>query len=198
MISDDHGSEELLLGMGALLASALLLLVVFSLFRTTLPADRSVALQLSASDVSGDIATVASSSVPFSHIEQYRYNGISISISSDYVCANASSGDCFAKPLPVRVTPGRYCSDNISWNDPTEFRVFLNMTYGDDGSEQSPIDSANASGLNGLLARSRLSMVATPLVIDPTLSLIIEKQFIYFQNNSSSAKECIPCVFVYQ
>lgn len=198
MIRDDQGSEELLLGMGVLLASAILLLVVFSLFRSTLPADRSVALQLCASDVSGDIATVASSSVPFSHVEQYLYNDIRISVSSDFVSANDSSGECFAKPLPVRVTPGRYASDNISWTDPSEFRAFLNMTYGADGSERSPIDSVNASGINNVLVRSRLSMVATPLVVDPTRPLIIDKQFIYLQNNSSPAKEGIPCVFVYQ
>jgi hypothetical protein len=125
MIKDDSGSEELILGMGALIAVAVLLIVVFSLFRATLPADRSVALQSAASEISGDIATVASASVPYSHAEQYSYSGTCLTVSSDYVTALDSSGDSFARPLPVRVNPGCYSGNGVSWNSTAEFRAYL-------------------------------------------------------------------------
>ena len=99
MIKDDSGSEELILGIGALIAVAVLLIVAFSLFRATLPADRSVALQSAASEISGDIATVASASVPYSHAEQYSYSGTCLTVSSDYVTALDSSGDSFASSV---------------------------------------------------------------------------------------------------
>lgn len=198
MIRDDSGSEELLLGMGAILASAVLLLVVFSLFRSTLPADRSVALQSSASVVSGDIASVASSSIPFSHCEHYQFNGITVSVSSDYVTAQDTSGRCFAKPLPVRACPGCYSCGSVSWDNTAGFRSFVNATFGAEGSEQHPVDAADASDFCDLLSAACQYLVVSPLVVDPSKPLYIEKQLFYFENRSSRSTECIPCVFVYQ
>lgn len=198
MIKDDTGSEELILGMGALVAVAVLLLVAFSLFRASLPADRSVALQSSASEVSGDIATVASASVPYSHAEQYSFSGTCLTVSSDYVIALDSSGGSFARPLPVRVNPGCYSGSGVTWNSTAEFRDYLNATFGADGSEASPVNSSDASCIAGILASARLDMAATPLAVDPCRPLIIEKQLIYVRNSTRGEMECIPCVFVYQ
>lgn len=192
------GSEDLIFGLGALIATAVLLLLVFSLFRATLPADRSVALQSAASEVAGDVATVATVSVPYSHTDQYTYPGICLYVSSDYVTALDSSGDCFARPLAVRVHPGRYSGHGVSWNDTAEFRACLNASFGADGSETSPINSCNASSITSLLASVRVDMAATPLTVDPSRPLVIEKQLIYVRNSSYRETECIPCVFVYQ
>lgn len=198
MIKDECGSEELLMGLGAVLASAILLLIVFSLFRSTLPADRSVVLQSCASEISGDIVTVATASVPYSREGQYSIDGINISISSDFVTAEDRSGALFAKPLPVRVNPGRYSCGSVSWNGTTEFRRFLNITFGADGTEQSPVDAHNVTGITDMLAAARLDMAGNPVRVDPARPLVVEKLLIYVRANSSMATECIPCVFVYQ
>ncbi|CAJ35788.1 hypothetical protein [Methanocella arvoryzae] len=195
---DELGAEELLMGLGALLASAVLLLIVFSLFRTTLPADRSVVLQYCASEVSGDIATVATSSVPYIHARQYRYDGINISISTDYVIAEDRSGGTFARPLPVRVCPGRYSCGSISWNGTGGFRECLNLTCGAYGTEQSPVNACNASTITDLLTAACTDMAVNPVPVDPARPLIVEKELIYVRANSSPGTECIPCVFVYQ
>ncbi|WP_424357854.1 hypothetical protein [Methanocella sp. MCL-LM] len=198
MIKDDHGSEELILGLGALLASAILLLIVLSLFRSTLPADRSVALQYCVSEVSGDIVTVATSSVPYERATQYRYGGINLSISSDFVTAEDQSGESFAKPLPVRVCPGRYSCGTISWNNPAAFREQLNTSCGAYGTEQSPVNACNAGSVTDLLAVARRDMAGNPVQVDPARPLVVEKLLIHIRANSSPATECIPCVFVYQ
>ena len=198
MIRDDQGSEELIMGLGALLASAILLLIVFSLFKATLPADRSVALQYCASEVGGDIVTVATSSVPYERAMQYCYDGINLSISSDYVTAEDQSGGSFVKPLPVRVCPGRYSCGTISWNGSADFREQLNVTCGAYGTEQSPVNACNAGSVTDLLAAARRDMAMNPVQVDPALPLVVEKQLIHIRANSGPATECIPCVFVYQ
>lgn len=198
MIKDDRGSEELILGLGAMLASAILLLIVFSLFRSTLPADRSVALQYCVSEVSGDIVTISTSSVPYGRAIQYCYGGINLSISSDFVTAEDQSGASFAKPLPVRVFPGRYSCGTISWNDPAEFREQLNITCGAYGTEQSPVNACNAGSVTALLASARRDMAGNPVRVDPVRPMVVEKLLIHIRVNSSPATECIPCVFVYQ
>lgn len=198
MTRGEVGSEDLLLGLGLLLASAVLLLVAFSLFRSTLPADRGVLLQSCMAEVSGDISTVASSSIPYKHSETYDLSGISLSISSDYVTATDPSGSSFARPLPVRVSPGRYSCGSLFWNDTSDFKAFNTRAFGAEGTQERPIDSSDQSDFNSIQAASRQYLAANPLTINSTEPVVIEKQFVYFRNVSTGVLEVVPCVFVYQ
>ena len=68
--------ESLLSGAGITIAAAVLIIVVFTLFRSTGQANEAISLQSVASEVCGDIGTAAVSSVAYGHCRTYPAEGI--------------------------------------------------------------------------------------------------------------------------
>lgn len=196
---DDSGFESLLPSIGITLASAIVLLLAFSIFRTTFDPDRQIALQSAASSIAGDIGTVSSSTIPLRVEKSYDFSGINASISGDYVITSDLSGSEFARPIPVAVCPGRYSDGtNLSWNNTNSIRSLITGICGKDGSKDQPADESNATMLHTVLMQSRIQMALQPLEIDTSKPLIIEKMFVYYTNSTLNSTECDPYVLVYQ
>jgi hypothetical protein len=199
MRGESGSLEGLLAGAGVTVAAAVLMVVVLTIFHSTGPANSAIMLQNVASDVCGDIGTAAISSLPYAHIDIYTSEGITVRITSDYVLAGDASGHEFARPLPVRVFPGSYGSqDMIFWNDTGELREYLNRTVGSTGTEEQPFNSTGGSQAVALMEKARRDLAINPLYINTARPLTVEKLFLYTGNDSSHAKESEPYVFVYQ
>jgi hypothetical protein len=180
-------------------AAAMLMLVVLTLYSSTGPANSLIALQNVASEVCGDIGTVALASFPYSLNITCPEEGITVRVTSDYVLADDAAGQEFARPLPVRVFPGSCGSkDVIFWNDTGELREYLNRTCGSTGTKVRPFNRTEGNQAATLIENAGLTMASNPLCINAARPLTIEKLFLYTRNDSSHEMESDAYVFVYQ
>lgn len=200
MLRDSSGLDHgVLTGLGVTIASAIVLLVVFSIFRSTAPADVSIYMESAACTVSGDINTVASSAIQYSHEDAYMFDGLNISVSSEYVMVSGPGRDTFTRPLSTRIYPGRYLENGSTlWNNTMEMREYLNATFGAPGTRGHPISASRADELKVLLDRACRSMASSPIKIKQGATAVIEKTFIYTYDNASCIPGGEPFVFVYQ
>jgi hypothetical protein len=199
-MTDDSGTlESLLSGAGLAVAAGVILLAIFVLYRSTSPANAAIALQTAAAGVSGDIGTVAASAVSCASDGICSPPGITIRITSDYVVACSPPDREFARPLAVRVYPGCYAGrDGDGWNDTAGLRRYFNATFGQPGTKESPLDLAGGSQASALLERASQEMDSSPVLVDLSGHLTIEKLFLYIHNASSGMTESEPYVFVYR
>lgn len=197
---DGHASmESLLSGAGVALAAAAVMIIVFMLFRSTGQANETISLQSVASEICGDIGTVAVSSVAYGHCETYPVKGITVKITSDYVIASGENCREFARALPVRVYPGSYNSGGqIVWSDTAGLREYANRTFGSPGTAESPLNQTAGIEVRAFLEKARRDMAGRPLDMSAQEPLNIEKLFLFTYNNTSHATESDPYVFVFQ
>jgi len=199
MMDGNASMESLLSGAGVALAAAALMIVVFTLFRSTGQANEVISLQSVASEICGDIGTAAVSSVAYGHSETYPAEGITIRITSDYVIASDENGREFARALPVRVYPGSYNGgEQIFWSDTAGMRGYINRTFGSPGTAESPLNRTAGIEVTALMEKARLDMAGHPLGMSALEPLNIEKLFLYTYNNTSHVTESEPYVFVFQ
>ncbi len=199
MTGDSGTMESVISGAGITLAAALIMLAVIALYRSTGPADAAIALQSAAAEISGDIGTIATSSVPYTRSDTCTWQGINVRITSDYVIVDSLPDIEFARPLAVRVYPGNYQGpDGTCWNSTAGMREYLNATLGRPGTRESPLSVANGSKASALLEKVSREMVSHPVFLDPALPLTIEKLFVFVHNASSGITESEPYVFIYQ
>lgn len=199
MTDGNASMESLLSGASVAIAAAVLMIIVFALFRSTGHANEAISLQSVASEVCGDIGSVAVSSVAFSHNATYPAEKFTIKITSDYVIAIDEAGKEFARPLPVRVYPGSYsCGGQFFWCDTAGVHEYLNGTFGSPGTEESPLDLTAGVEVTALMENACLDMASHPLVMSASEPLTIEKLFLYAYNNTSQTTESEQYVFVFQ
>jgi hypothetical protein len=199
-MTDDSGTlESLLSGAGLAVAAGMILLVIFIMYRSTGPANAAIALQTATAEVCGDIGTVAVSAMPCARDGICSPPGITIRITSDYVVAGSPRGGEFTRPLAMRVYPGSYAGqDGEGWNDTAGMRRYLNTTFGWPGTKESPLDVASGSQTSALLDRASRDMDSSPVLLDQSGQLMIEKLFLYIYNDTSGMAESEPYVFVYR
>jgi hypothetical protein len=197
MTAENGSLEGLLAGVGIAVAAAMLMLVILMLFRSTGPANSAIALQNVAAEVCGDLGTAAISSIPYCHSETCPEEGINITVTSDYVVASDTAGHEFARPLPVRVFPGTYGSQDMTfWNDTGELGEYLNRTIGSPGTRERPFNRTGGRLAAALLEKAGRALASHPLCISDARPLTIEKLFLYTRNDSSPVMESDPYVFV--
>lgn len=194
---DDRGVDEgLITGVGLMAASAAMLLFAFSIFSSLTPPNKAIALESAASEVCGDIETVASMAIPYAAEKRYSF-GFDVSISADYVVATASNAT-FARPLAVRILPGKYAENGtLEWDGMSSMRECLNATFNATGTREHPIDDGRSDELYGLMERASRSTLIHPIEVEGGRAVIIEKAFLYTYNSSSHKLEARPYVFVY-
>lgn len=199
-MTDDSGTlESLLSGVGLTVVAGIILLVIFSLYRSTGPASAVIALQTAAAEVCGDIGTVAASVVPCTTDGIYSPGGSMIRITSDYIVAGSPPDREFARPLAVRVYPGSYAGrGGDGWNDTADLRRYFNATFGRPGTKESPLDVASGGLALALLDRASRDLNSAPVLLDRSGQLTIEKWFLYIHNVTSGMTESEPYVFVYR
>jgi hypothetical protein len=199
MTGDSGSIESVIAGAGITLAAALIMLVVIALYRSSASADAAIALQSVAAEVCGDIGTIAASSVPYARSDTCVWQDISVRITSDYVIAGSLPDIEFARPLAVRVYPGNYQGpDGACWNGTGGLREYFNATLGRPGTKESPLSVANGSMASALLEKASRDMDISPVFLDLSRPLTIEKLFLFVYNASSGTTESEPYVFVYQ
>jgi hypothetical protein len=199
MMEDKGTMEGVLTGTGITVAAALILLVAIALYRSTVPADAAIELQTATADICGDIGTVAISALPYTRCETGDRQDVNIRISSDHLVAGSSTGMEFARPLAVRVYPGNYQGrEGTCWNSTAGLREYFNETFGQPGTRELPLSTANGSLARAQLEKAGLEMNLYPLCRDPSVPLVIEKTLVYVHNASSGVTECEPYVFIYQ
>jgi len=195
---DERGVEQgLLTSVGLILASAAVLFFVFSSFSSLRPSNTAIALESAASEVCGDVETVASMAIPYAAERHYSY-GFDVSICADYVAAS-STNITFVRPLAVRIVPGMYSwNGSLAWNNTNEMREYLNSSFNATGTPERPIDDDRAAELYGLMDRASRSTLLNPIKLEAGRPLVIEKAFLYTYNGSSHILEAKSYVFVYQ
>ena len=196
---DDRGFDYgILTGVGLVIASAVVLLFIFSLLRASAPADTAVALEAAASEVGGDVETVASMEIPYKAGHYYGFDGVNVSIGADRVTASAG-GETFSRPLVARVVPGEYEEDDRPlWNGTPGMREYLNASFNATGTRERPIDDGRSQELLSLMDRASRSALLHPVEVRPGKPLVIEKTFIYTYNGSTRVTEAKPYVLVYR
>lgn len=195
---DDLGTDYgALTGIGLIIASAVVLLFIFSLLKSSGPANTAIALETAASEVCGDIETVATIAIPYRAEHYYGFDGINISISADYVTAS-SINNKFARPLASRIVPGKYEEDGfLIWNGTAGMREYLNASFNATGTTERPIDDNRSWELRRLMDGASRSTLLYPVEAPTRRPLIIEKTFVYTYNDSTHAVEARPYVLVY-
>jgi hypothetical protein len=189
----DYGA---ITGIGLMIASAVVLLCVFSLFNSARPANTAIALESAASGVCGDIQTVAAMAIPYKAERYYGFDGMDVSISTDHVTASAGN-ITYARPLPCRIVPGKYLHNGtVIWNDTADMREYLNSSFNATGTRESPVD--NGPELRRLFESAGRSTLLLPVQVASGRPLFIEKTFVYTLNGSSGSREVEPYVLVYQ
>jgi hypothetical protein len=191
----DYGA---LTGVGLVIASAVVLLFIFSLLRSSAPANTAIALEAAASEVCGDVETVASMAIPYRAERYYGFDGINVSVSADRVTASAGS-DVFSRPLVSQVVPGEYEEDGfILWNGTAGMRERLNASFNATGTKERPIDDNRSGELRRLMEGASRSTLLRPIEVRAGKPLTIEKTFVYTYNGSTHAMEARPYVLVYR
>ncbi len=196
---DDRGVDYgVLAGVGLVIASAMALLFIFSLLRAAAPADTAVALEAAASEVAGDVETVAAMEIPYKAGRYYGFDGINVSVSADRVTA-AAGDDVFSRPLATRIVPGIYSEDGLLlWNGTEGMRQYLNASFNAPGTKERPIDGNRSTELGRLMDGARRSTLLCPIVVRPGSPLVIEKTFVYTYNGPARVTEAKPLVLVYR
>ena len=181
---DEKGFDYgILTSVGLTIASAVVLLFIFALFKASAPANTTIALQAAAGEVSGDIETVSSMAVPYSAERYYSFDGINVTVSSDRVTASEDD-ETFSKPLTTRILPGTYSENGTPlWNGSAGVRECLNHSFHAMGTRDDPVDINASVSLNALMKRAAMSTFLAPVKIVPEKPLLIEKMFIYTCNN---------------
>lgn len=199
MLKDDSGLDHgVLTGAGVAIASAVMLLIAFSVFRATIPADSTISLCSAVEEINGDIGMVASMALPYACERTYGLNGIDVSITPEYISASDGSSVRFARPLVIRVYPGRYGENgSVVWNNTTDMRRYLNDTLGAPGTEDRPIDERGPGQLTEIMEKAGRSMIYDPLTVKENRPLIIEKAVIYSLDSRGKARGA-SYVFVHQ
>lgn len=194
---DERGMDYgVLTSIGLVIASAVILLLVFSMYRSTAPSNEVIALESAASEVGGDIDTVAAMGIPYASEKSYGFNGINVSISADHVTATAGCRT-FARPLASRICPGRFKeNDTLLWNDIAGLRELLNASFNATGTREDPIGDNRSSELRSLMERASRSTLMSPIPVPLDKPVIFEKAFIYTYDNASKRLEVEPFVFV--
>lgn len=193
---DDRGVDYgALTGIGLAIASAVVLLFILSMLKSSASADTVIALESAASEVCGDIETVGSMAVPYRVERSYMLDGAEVRISSGYV--NASSGrDTFSRPFACRIVPGKYSENGtLLWNGTAGMREYLNSTLNATGTREHPVDGDHARALVMLMDRASASTFAIPVEVPHGRPLVIEKTLIYTANGT--IREAEPYVLVY-
>lgn len=197
MLEEGGFDYGILTGVGLIIASAIVLMFVFTLYRSTAPANTAIALEAASGEVSGDVETVSSMAVPYSEERYYSFDGINVSVSADHVEASAG-GETFSRPLTARILPGRYVDNgSLLWDGTSGVREYLNASFAAMGTRDDPIPDNMSGGLGLLLEKARRSTLLVPVEVPPKGPLLIEKMFIYTMNNTSHTMEAEPYVFVY-
>jgi hypothetical protein len=196
MILDERGFDYgVLTGIGLMIASAVVLLFIFSIFKSTGPADTAIALETAAEEVCGDIGTVASMAIPYKAEHYYGFDGIDISIGADYVTAS-NDNDTFARPLISRIVPGAYAENgSMLWNGTAEMREYLNASFNATGTRERPVDNSSSEALRRLMDRASRSTLLCPVEVESKRPLLIEKIFIYTINGSTTEAEAYVLVY---
>lgn len=191
---DDGGFDYgILTDVGLLIAAAMLLLMVISIFRATAPANTVIALESAAGQVNGDIDTVEAMTIPYVHESTYDASGIDLLVSQDRVIAR-SGCSTYTRPMISRVYPGLYReNDTVLWDGTAKFREYLNMSFNATGTRDDPIQANRSAELKTLMGRAGRSMLEMPVTITPRKPLVIEKLFIY----TCGVPGGEPYVFVY-
>ncbi len=194
---DELGTDYgVLTGAGLAIASAIVLLFIFSLLRSAGPANTTVALEAAASEVCGDVETVASMAIPYKAERYYRFDGMNVSVSADYVTASAG-GETFSRPLAVRVVPWEYEEDGVVlWNGPEGMRERFNASFNATGTKERPIDDGMSEELSRLMKGAIRSTLLSPVKVRAG-KLVIEKTYVYTYNCSTRAIGAAPYVLVY-
>jgi hypothetical protein len=194
---DDRGIDEgFLAGIGLMAASAAVLLFAFSIVSYLMPSNTAIALESAASEVCGDVETVATMAIPYAAEKRYSFD-FDVSVSTDYVVATGSNAT-FARPLAVRIVPGKYSENGtLAWNGTSAMRQYLNATFNATGTREHPIDDSRADELYGLMERASSSTLSNPVKLEGDRAVVIEKAFLYTYNGSSHTLEARPYVFVY-
>ncbi len=202
MIWDDRGWDSSILSeIGMTIATGALLIIVLGFMYNTLGSNAIVALQAATSRISGDIYTVSSYPVPFARSETYGMGGVNISIASDHIIASDSKGGQFIKPITTRVYPGNYSANNTTsplWNNTREFREYLNLTFGNPGTKEKPIDENFSTDVSDLMYNVSLRTLIDPIRVNQSRPLIVEKLYVYTMNNTTFVRGSESYVFVYQ
>ena len=195
---DEEGFDYgILTGVGLMIAAALVLLMAFSIFKATAPANTAIALESAAGQVNGDIGTVAAMAIPYVHESTYDANGIDLLVGQDQVIAR-SGCSTYSRPMVSRVYPGLYAeNDTILWSDTAGFREYLNLSFNATGTRNDPIPANRSSELKALMGRAGRSLLEKPVAITPKKPLVIEKLFIYTVDEGG-VPGGEPYVFVYQ
>ena len=191
---DDGGFDYgILTDVGLLIAAAMLLLMVISIFRATAPANTVIALESAAGQVNGDIDTVEAMTIPYVHESTYDASGIDLLVSQDRVIAR-SGCSTYTRPMISRVYPGLYReNDTVLWDGTAKFREYLNLSFNATGTRDDPIQANRSAELKALMGRAGRSMLEMPVTITPRKPLVIEKLFIY----TCGVPGGEPYVFVY-
>lgn len=193
---DEKGMDYgIITGIGLAIASAMVLLFIFSMLKSSETADRTIALESGASEICGDIETVGSMAVPYTAEHYYDIDGIDIYLSSGYV--NASCGkETFSRPFAGRIVPGRYSVNGTTvWNGTAEMREYLNRSFNATGTREHPLENNSTEALKELMDRASVSTLADPVEVPHEKPLIIEKTFIYAMYGADMEAE--PYVLVY-
>ena len=195
---DDGGFDYgILTGVGLMIAAALVLLMVFSIFKATAPANTAIALESAAGQVNGDIDTVAAMAIPYVHESTYDVNGIDLLIGHDQVITR-SGCSTYSRPLVSRIYPGLYTEDNtVLWGDTAGFREYLNSSFNATGTRDDPVPMNRSAELEALMGRAGRSMLEEPITVMPKKPLVIEKLFVYTSDEDGSPGG-EAYVFVYQ
>lgn len=197
MIDEGGFDYGVLTGVGLMIAAALVLLMVFSIFRATAPANTAIALESAAGQVNGDIDTVAAMAIPYVHESTYDASGIDLLVGHDQVIAR-SGCSTYSRPMVSRVYPGLYGeNDTLLWGDTVGFREYLNLSFNSTGTRNDPIPANRSLELEALMGRAGRSLLEKPLALVPKKPLVIEKLYIY-TDDGSGVPGGEPYVFVYQ
>ena len=196
---DERGVDYgVLTGVGLVIAAAVVLVFALSLLKASAPANRAIALEAAASEVSGDIGTVASIAIPYKAERYYGFDGMNVSISADRVTA-AAGKDAFSRPLESRIVPGEYGENgSVVWNGTAGMREYLNATFNATGTEERPIDDDRSDELRRLMDGASRSTLLFPVEAAYGKPLAIEKTFLYTYNSSTNTMEAAPYVLVYR
>ena len=197
MMDDEGFDYGILTSVGMMIVAALLLLMVFSIFKATAPSNTAIALESAAGQVNGDIDTVAAMAIPYVHESTYDSSGIDLLVGSDQVIAR-SGCSTYARPMVSRIYPGLYMENGtVLWDDTVGFREYLNSSFNATGTRNDPIHANRSAELKALMGRAYRSILERPMAITPKKPLVIEKLFIYIcQEDGVPGGE--PYVFVYQ
>ena len=193
---DERGMDYgIITGIGLAIAAAVVLLFILTVLKSSVSADRTIALESGASEVCGDIETVGSMAIPYTDMHYYDIDGIDIYVSSGYV--NASCGkETFSRQFSGRIVPGTYTVNGTRlWNGTAEMREYLNSSFGAPGTKERPIGNNSTDALKEFFDRASKSTLADPVEVPRGRPLIIEKTFIYAMEGAGTEAE--PYVLVY-